>query len=510
MRPVVVVGAGIAGLATALQLAPLPVTVVTAGRLRAQTATAWAQGGIAAAVGPDDAPDRHQADTEAAGAGLVDPAIARAVTAIAPTCLADLEALGVPFDRDADGRLALGLEGAHSRPRIAHVGGDGSGVAILNALIEAVQRTPSITLRENTAVSGLVEARDRVEGVRLADGPLMARAVVLATGGSSGLFADTTNPLQAAGRGLAMAARAGAGIVDAEFVQFHPTAMAVGRDPMPLATEALRGEGATLVTAAGEALMAGTPGGDLAARDVIARRIHAAIEAGESVYLDGRAAIGNGFAARYPAVTAACMAAGIDPARSPIPVRPAAHYHMGGIAVDAEGRTAVPGLWAAGEVAGTGLHGANRLASNSLLEGLAFGRWIAAAIKGEGAPRPAGRPPGRSGSRSPKPLSEPPAWLRACMSRAVGAARTADGLEAAIARLGAVAFAADHPARDHALAGLFMAEGALRRRECRGGHWRLDHPRSKASAAVRRTLSLDDLEGQSTSDSYRRVAGSGA
>lgn len=490
-RPVIVVGAGIAGLATALRLAPLPVVVLTAGRLRENTSTAWAQGGIAAAMAGDDAPALHQADTEAAGVDLVDRAVARAVTEAAPACLDHLAALGVPFDRGADGVLAMGLEGAHSRHRVAHVGGDGSGAAILNSLIKAVGATPSIQVRERTAVEGLITASGRVQGVRLHDTDLTGRAVVLATGGLSGLYADTTNPLGAAGRGLAMAARAGAAIADAEFVQFHPTAMAVGRDPMPLATEALRGEGATLVNRAGEPLMADTPGGDLAARDIIARRIHAALAAGDGVYLDGRSAIGDAFPSRYPAVTAACQRAGIDPARARIPVRPAAHYHMGGVAVDGSGRTTVEGLWACGEVAGSGLHGANRLASNSLLEGLAFARWIAEDIAGQtDVHRARTDDPGRTGTFSGMGAST---WIRDCMSDYVGVVRSAAGLDKAIEALTPVAFDVQHPQADPALAGLFVATAAQRRTESRGGHLRDDCPQTRSPAPARASLTLADL-----------------
>ncbi|MEX0373314.1 L-aspartate oxidase [Spiribacter roseus] len=492
--PVIVVGAGIAGLATALRLAPLPVRVLTAGALRENTATAWAQGGIAAALGHDDAPALHQADTEAAGVGLVDPAIARAVTAAAPECLAQLERWGARFDRTPQGDWALGLEGAHCRPRVVHVGGDGSGVAILNALIQQVRSTPSITVSENTPVNGLLADAGGVHGVRLAEGALPGRAVVLATGGLSGLYAETTNPLGAVGAGIAMAARAGAGITDAEFVQFHPTAMAVGRDPMPLATEALRGEGATLVNGTGERLMAETPGGDLAARDVIARRIHAALAAGDRVYLDGRRAIGSAFAERYPSVYAACRAAGIDPAAELIPIRPAAHYHMGGIAVDDRGRTDLPGLWACGEVACTGLHGANRLASNSLLEGLVFARWIAQDIAASPVRSVADAGDGPTPPTATVPTAPRVApWIRGLMSRSVGVVRDNDGLAQAIDALSAVAFDRDDPQRDHALTALFVATAAQRRCESRGGHLRRDFADTQSPPPARQALTLAAL-----------------
>lgn len=489
--PVIVIGAGIAGLATALKLAPMPVALITGGPLGHCAATAWAQGGIAAAMGADDTPEVHLADTLAAGCGLVDEAVAGAVTREAPACIEDLLAVGVPFDRDSDGALALGLEGAHSRRRVAHIGGDGSGAAILNALVDAVRATPSITIHENAYVSRLVTKGGCVRGVQVNGTVLPARAVVLATGGLGGLYADTTNPLSSVGSGLALAARAGAAIRDAEFVQFHPTAMALGRDPMPLATEALRGEGAVLIDEAGEALMAGVPGGDLAPRDVVSRHIHARMAAGEAVYLDGRAAIGTAFPERFPAVTAACRAAGFDPATTPIPVRPAAHYHMGGVAVDGSGRTSLPGLWACGEVACTGLHGANRLASNSLLEGLAFARWIAADIAGAaGFSRPLRSRP----AAAPKvPGGSAPQWLRRMMARDAGVVRRREGLDAAIARLSALAFDPADQQADPALAALVVAVAARERHESRGGHLRSDFPETAQSVPARQCFTLDDL-----------------
>ncbi len=502
--PVIVIGAGIAGLATALKLAPMPVVLLTGGPLGHCAATAWAQGGIAAAMGGDDVPELHLADTLAAGCGLVDEAVAGAVTREAPACIEDLLAAGVPFDRDSNGALALGLEGAHSRRRVAHVGGDGSGAAILNALLDAVRATPSITIHENVYATRLVTEGGRVRGVLVNDTVLPARAVVLASGGLGGLYADTTNPLSAVGSGLALAARAGAAIQDAEFVQFHPTAMALGRDPMPLATEALRGEGAALIGESGEPLMAGVSGGDLAPRDVVSRHIHARLAAGEAVYLDGRAAIGTDFPKRFPAVTAACRAAGLDPATTPIPVRPAAHYHMGGVAVDGSGRTSLPGLWACGEVACTGLHGANRLASNSLLEGLAFARWIAADIAAAAAVfRPL---PDRYVSAPTAPGGPAPQWLRDLMARDVGVVRRRKGLDASIARLATLAFDPAEPHADPALAALFVAVAARERHESRGGHLRSDFPETAQPAPARQSVTLDDLRRMAAPESALALA----
>ena len=290
------------------------------------------------------------------------------------------------FDRDPAGRLALGLEAAHARRRIVHVAGDGTGAAIMRALVAAVQATPSITVIEGLEARRLLVDDRGIAGV-LAAGPadaclLPSRRVVLATGGLGGLYAHTTNPLGAIGQGLVLAARAGAALADMEFVQFHPTALDVGLDPMPLVSEAVRGEGAVLVDETGARFMAGKGRGELEPRDVVSRAVAAHIAAGHRVFLDARPALGADFARHFPGITARCRAAGIDPVRQPIPVRPAVHYHMGGIAVDAEGRSTIEGLWACGEVAASGLHGANRLASNSLLEAVVMASAVADSIVG--------------------------------------------------------------------------------------------------------------------------------
>ncbi|WP_035484673.1 L-aspartate oxidase [Geminicoccus roseus] len=471
--PVLVVGGGIAGLATALHLAPLPVLLLTAGSPGQGAATALAQGGIAAAIGADDEPRLHAADTLAAGAGLVDPLVAHRVAAAAPGAIADLVRWGVAFDQDEQGRPALGLEAAHQRRRILHAGGDATGRVVLAAMLAQASRTPSIEIRTHAQATDLLrDAHGRVCGVRVVqDGQatdLAGRAVVLATGGIGGLFATTTNPLSAIGGGLAMAARIGAVMRDLEFVQFHPTAMLLGLDPAPLASEAIRGEGAWLVDEAGRRFMADLPGAELAPRDVVARAIATEIARGHRTFLDARYALGTRFAQRFPEAAAACRRAGIDPATDPIPVMPAAHYHMGGIAVDAAGRSSVPGLWAVGEVAATGLHGANRLASNSLLEGLACGRWAARDIAGLEAVLARPEPP-----KDPTPLSPPSpalvAELRWLMTRQVGVVRDAAGLADAVARLGACG---DRSGR--ALVCRMIAEAALARAQSVGSHHRQD------------------------------------
>lgn len=494
---IVVVGGGIAGLATALKLAPLPVTLLVKAPLGTEASTPWAQGGIAAAIGSDDSPRLHAVDTLAAAAGVGDAHITSRVTGEAAACIEDLVGWGVPFDRDEAGRLALGLEAAHSRRRIVHAGGDSTGRVVIETLIAAANKAPHIQVIDNVRVTELVADDGAVRGVHgmRGDAPffLAANAVVLATGGAGGLYTHTTNPLGSIGSGFVLAARAGAVLRDVEFVQFHPTAIAVGRDPMPLATEALRGEGAKLINQHGERFMADVPGRELAPRDVVARAIWRQIESGSEVYLDARECVGERFPTRFPAVYALCLEAGLDPIKQAIPVRPAAHYHMGGIAVDERGRSSIEGLWACGEVAATGLHGANRLASNSLLEGLAFARWIAQDILARsGSPRM--RPyPVRASGALPAFDADAMATVRRIMTYHVGVVRHAEGLQQAAIELHRLA-AGQGIAADAALAGLFIAVAALERRESRGAHCRSDYPDTRENWVRHIELTLADLE----------------
>ena len=483
-----IVGAGLAGLSAALSAAPRPVLVATPASVGQAAASAWAQGGIAAALDPDDSAELHAADTVAAGAGLNDADATLALTRAAPETIQRLFDLGAPFDRNAAGRFVQSLEAAHSRPRVVRAGGDGAGRAIVQALGAAALAAPHITLRSGLTLAALIQDSDsRVRGAafRQDDGSLieiLAPSVILATGGVGGLYAVTTNPAQLRGEGLGLAALAGAEILDPEFVQFHPTALDVGADPAPLATEALRGEGARLIDRKG-APVVNHPQGDLAPRDIVARSVHAAIAAGRGAFLDAREAIGVAFPKHFPAVFAAAMAAGIDPRVQPIPVAPAAHYHMGGIAADADGSTSLPGLFAVGECAATGVHGANRLASNSLLEAAAFGWRSGLAARDEPDAPAAPLLPVIAPETLPGPALQP---LRAAMSLHAGVVRNAEGLSALLAIIDGLDAA--HGPAPALIAARLIARAALERRESRGGHFRADHPDAAAEARHTRII----------------------
>ncbi|MDQ0466082.1 L-aspartate oxidase [Caulobacter ginsengisoli] len=475
---VLIVGAGLAGLTAALAAAPRPVLVLSPAPLGQACASAWAQGGMAAALSEDDSPALHAADTITAGAGLVDPAAARLLTGEGPDAVRALAALGAPFNRDPDGGFSQGLEAAHGRPRIARVGGDQAGAKIMQAVIAAVRAAPHIQVREDARLRGLIQdSQGAVRGVlaesagRLTE--ILAPATLLATGGIGGLYAVTTTPAAAQGVGLGLAALAGARIVDPEFVQFHPTAIDIGADPAPLATEALRGEGAKLVNTDGTAFMAHyAEAAELGPRDMVARAIHAERAAGRGAFLDAREAVGEEFPHEFPAVFAACMAAGIDPRVMPIPVVPACHYHMGGVATDLTGRTSLAGLWAAGECASTGVHGANRLASNSLLEAAVFGARAGRDMREVQTPRTAPLPVAPAPDLPDAALQ----ILRQAMSRDAGVLRDAEGLKRLL-NLVADLKAAHGEGPILTVAGL-VAEAALARRESRGGHFRADYPQT--------------------------------
>jgi L-aspartate oxidase len=532
----VVVGAGVAGLAAALALrAPEGgtqprVLVVSKRRLGEGGASNWAQGGVAAALAADDSPWRHAADTIAVAGGIADRAAVELLTGRGPRRLLELLARGARFDRDGDGELAFGREAAHSASRILHAGGDATGAEMVRALTAAVVAAPWIEVLEETLaeellvedgqVVGLVVRSRTGAGTRRAVG---AGAVVLATGGIGQAWRFTTNPPEATGDGLAMAARAGARLADLEFMQFHPTALAGPRDPLPLLTEALRGEGAILVDGGGRRFMLGEhPLVELAPRDVVARAIFRRRQRGEAVFLDARRAVGERFPQRFPTVFARCREQGFDPRVDLLPVVPAAHYHMGGVDTDLRGRAWLgrrgrdAGLWACGEVASTGAHGANRLASNSLLEALVFGAEVGEDVvrAGLGPPddrrvrRAAAALGGGSAARRANPARAPVAGstdagtvalrarLRQLLWDHVGLERDGDGLAHALAELDAIAdepAPADGELRNLVTVGGLVAAAALLREESRGAHWRRDAPRSAPSAAHRTLATADEL-----------------
>ncbi|MEE9347476.1 MAG: L-aspartate oxidase [Robiginitomaculum sp.] len=476
---VLVVGAGLAGLYMAQKLAPRPVFILTSRRSSKGSASAWAQGGIAVALHPDDSPRSHADDTIAAGDGLVDPDIAMLLASEGPDRVRDLVKLGVPFDKNPDGSFNYGLEAAHSRARVAKVKGDGAGRAIINVMVKRAQAAEHITgLIGWRAESLLSDGHGGVAGAlaRNDDGALMgieADITVLATGGIGGLFSVTTNPRTARGDSLGMAARMGAVLRDMEFVQFHPTAIDIGRDPAPLATEALRGDGATLVNGNGKRFMdAYHKDGELAPRDDVARAIFAEIAAGRPPFLDARAAVGDHFPEEFGVVFESCMSAGIDPRTALIPIAPAVHYHMGGLQTNSHGQTSVPGLYAIGECAATGVHGANRLASNSLLEAIVFGGRAAQHINSASIAR----------RKAPDISSEP--WLsmgdevsktlRNGMTQYCGVQRDAAGLNTMLGIIEQLLERVGHA--NPLIAAKMIVAGALAREESRGGHCRTDFP----------------------------------
>jgi L-aspartate oxidase len=488
LRPVIV-GTGIAGLWTAWRLASEgQAAVVVTKESLADSASAWAQGGIAVALGPGDSPSQHAADTLAAGDGLADPEAVRILTSEGPERIYELLALGARFDRGSDGRLRFGLEAAHTRARIIHAGGDRTGAALIGCLAQVIREHPLIELVEHTEVTRLLVDDGHVTGiVALPHGgesyALPSPAVVLATGGVGQLYAVTTNPKVATADGWALAHRSGVRLRDLEFLQFHPTALKLaGVNPAPLISEAVRGAGALLVDRDGRRFALDVdPRGELAPRDVVARAVAAADAAG-GAWLDARQIVD--FATLFPGITAMLAVRGLDAARDLLPVAPALHYAMGGIQTDLEGRANVSGLWAVGEVASTGVHGANRLASNSLLEGLVFahraGRSVSAAVAAATIPNP--RPttvPAERDSGADESCEAIRQEMRELMTANVGVQRTEASLlraEQELDRLTREAPADAWRTRNQLLVARLITEAARRRRESRGGHRRLDYP----------------------------------
>ncbi|UDF02746.1 L-aspartate oxidase [Asticcacaulis sp. AND118] len=479
-----IIGAGLAGLSVALNTAPQPALVLAPVELGAACSSAWAQGGIAAALSAQDSPEAHAQDTLAAGAGINDPAATHALTEMGPGVVHRLNDLGAPFDHNADGSYVLNREAAHGLARVARVGGDLAGKKILEAVVAAAKAAPHIDIWEGAVATGLIKSDvETVIGAVVERGgrtiEVYAPVVVLASGGSGGLYAVTTNPANLRGEGMAMAALAGAEIADPEFVQFHPTAINIGADPAPLATEALRGEGATLITKDGYRFAFDDHGdGELAPRDIVARAVHRANTTLGGAYLDCRTAIGAHFPHEFPTVFASCMAAGIDPRVQPIPVAPAAHYHMGGIRTNIDGHTSLRNLFAVGECASTGVHGANRLASNSLLEAAAFGERV-----GQKASRAAAREMPRFApdpatilrpAQPPRLTPEALKRLRDAMQAHAAVIRDEAGLKTLLQTLDALE--ATFKGALPLVAARLIAQCALQRRESRGSHYRKDHP----------------------------------
>jgi L-aspartate oxidase len=509
---VIVVGSGIAGISVALRAhaAGLRVLLVTKARID-EGATGWAQGGIAAALADEDSPEDHLADTLTAGAGLCDPTAVRTLVEEGPGAVRGLIDLGMQFDRTAAGDLALTREGGHLRDRIVHAGGDATGAEVMRALTTAIRAGdgPEVIehalaldlLRDDSGGVQGVSLHVMGEGQRDGVGAALAPAVVLATGGFGQIYSQTTNPSVATGDGLALAARAGAEVADLEFVQFHPTVMWLGPDSrgqQPLVSEAVRGEGAVLTDDDGRPIMAGRhPLADLAPRDVVAKAIMRQMLAADRphVWLDATGLGERVWRERFPTVLARCLAAGIAPWTDAIPVAPAQHYASGGIRTDLHGRASLPGLYACGEVSCTGVHGANRLASNSLLEGLVFAKQIAEVL-GERTDRsrpvaPSAAPAGLvgAGHRSA---------LQAAMLLGAGVLRSDDRLSSTLASLGAMGGGATDSCTEawettnlHTVATL-VATAARQRTETRGSHWRDDFPATDDAWRVRQVLRLDD------------------
>jgi len=508
---VVVVGSGIAGLTAALAARRAGSVLLVTKSFVNHGATAWAQGGIAAALSPLDSPHEHLVDTIVAGAGLCDPVAVEVLVTEGPDRVRELIALGAQFDMH-EGQLSMTREGGHLKSRVIHAA-DATGAEIERALVDAVRLAPEIELIEHALVLDLLRTSDGGaagltlhvlgEGTEDGVGAVTARAVVLATGGMGQVFSSTTNPPVSTGDGLALALRAGAVVTDLEFVQFHPTALhlddAVGGQ-QPLITEAMRGEGAFLVDAAGDRVMAGVhPMGDLAPRDVVAKAMsRRMLEQGvDRLFLDARALGEEKLLRHFPTIVARCREAGIDPVHDLIPVSPAAHYASGGVRTDLDGRTSIPGLFACGEVACTGVHGANRLASNSLLEGLVFAERICDVLAADLPP--GGTPVDPAGVVGLVSAADRDTIAHA-MTLGAGVLRSAESLAATAKTLssvddrgeGAEVGPASWEATNlHAVATALVRAAQLRE-ETRGGHWREDFPRERDDWRGHLALRLDD------------------
>jgi len=490
-----VVGSGVAGLSAAVRAASagMRVGVLSKAEL-AQSATRWAQGGVAAVLSSDeDSTDLHLADTLAVGAGLCDVDAVRVLVAEGPSRVNELIALGAVFDRDHDGRLLLAREGGHSMPRVVHAGGAATGAEIERALVEAVKETAT-ELYEDWFALDLLRSGDKCTGVLAVDPDgasreVQAGHVLLATGGAGQVYAVTTNPVQSTGDGVAMALRAGVAVADVEFMQFHPTALHHPAMPRPLLSEALRGHGALIRDAKGDRFV-----DELQPRDVVSRAMTARmLEQGvDHLWLDATGL--DRFEERFPTIAASVRAIGLEPAREWLPIAPAAHYLSGGVVTDLDGATTMPGLWACGEVACSGVHGANRLASNSLLEGMVFAPRVVEAVEaGKAEPSPTGamaavlagtvmpleRPRGGTGESDDREV------LQHTMTEGAGVLRDAASLERAAAVMGGMAGGADPELANLVTVAAAMVAAARAREESRGNHWRRDFPETRDEFRVR-------------------------
>ena len=493
---VIVIGSGIAGLTAALSARDKGLSVLLLTKDVLSTgSTSWAQGGIAAALGPGDSPDQHFQDTLEAGAGLCDQESVRILVQEGPAAVKRLINLGATFDLDPSGNVALTREGGHRRDRIAHAGGDATGAEISRALVAKVLADPKVRIFEHALVLDLLKDKnERVCGVTLhvmgkgkidGVGAALARAVVLATGGLGAVFQQTTNPLVATGDGVALALRAGATVADLEFVQFHPTVLWVGSDSrgsQPLISEAVRGEGAILRNINGEAFMSSIhPMKDLAPRDVVAHAVHEEIiKSGKPyVYLDGTKLGENVWLQRFPNILSSCRKIGIDPLVEMIPVVPAAHYASGGVVSDMTGKTDIPGLFAVGECANTGVHGANRLASNSLLEGLVVAERVAnqlTDLPAQSEPLIENVPTNLIDGKVRKDITETTTTGAGAVRNATGLNKTIDKLSELAKKTTKLSSTQSWEATNLLTVSSFLSNAALRREESRGSHWRSDFP----------------------------------
>ena len=493
---VIVIGSGIAGLTAALSARDKGLSVLLLTKDVLSTgSTSWAQGGIAAALGPGDSPDQHFQDTLEAGAGLCDEESVRILVQEGPAAVKRLINLGATFDLDPSGNVALSREGGHRRDRIAHAGGDATGAEISRALVAKVLADPKVRIFEHALVLDLLKDKnERVCGVTLhvmgkgkidGVGAALARAVVLATGGLGAVFQQTTNPLVATGDGVALALRAGATVADLEFVQFHPTVLWSGSDSrgsQPLISEAVRGEGAILRNINGEAFMSTIhPMKDLAPRDVVAHAVHEEIiKSGKPyVYLDGTKLGEDIWLQRFPNILSSCRKIGIDPLVDLIPVVPAAHYASGGVVSDMTGKTDIPGLFAVGECANTGVHGANRLASNSLLEGLVVAERVAnhlTDLPKQSEPLIENIPTNLIDGKVRKDITETTTTGAGAVRNATGLNKTIDKLSEIAKKTTKLSSTQSWEATNLLTVSSFLSNAALRREESRGSHWRSDFP----------------------------------